>query len=76
MKFPIIGKEPILKECWMNHYRFKTIEEFLMSKYKNFNQEHIKSKWVDFKYFFEINEFTKEKLDVIKSYGFEYSHES
>ena len=76
MKFPLIGKEPILKECWMNHYRFKTIEEFLMSKYKNFNQEHIKSKWIDFKHFFEINEFTKEKLDVIKSYGFEYSHES
>lgn len=71
LQFPRIGTTPIHKECWINHYRFKTIEEFILSKYKNFNQEHVKQK-VGFENFFKNNDCTIEKLNVIKSYNLEY----
>ena len=74
IKLPRIGKEYIHKECWLNHYRFKTIEEFILSKYKNFNQENIKSKYIDFEHFFLVNEVTQEKVNVIKSFGFNYEY--
>ena len=74
LKFPRIGQVPIHKKCWINHYRYKTIEEYILSKYKNFTQKYIYSKYIGFEYFFSVNKFTNEKLNIIKSYGLNYEH--
>lgn len=74
LKFPRLGNYYIHEQCWINHYRFKTIEEFILSKYKNFNQEHIHSKYINFDSFFVVNKLTEEKLNVIKEFGLIYEH--
>ena len=58
---------PSYKNAWINHYRLKTIEEFINTKFKIsvLYKENLNM-------FFNINDKTKEKLDYIKSLGIDY----
>ena len=64
----MIGNEKCWEGAWLNHYRFRTIQEFIDLKMKNWHQKNIKSKWITFDAFFRVNEKTQEKLDYIKKH--------
>ena len=57
---------------WLNHYMFKTIEEYVTHKmvrlYPDQTNESAKTK-ITLKRFFSINEITKEKIDYLSSIG-------
>lgn len=65
-----IGEKPVWKGAWLNHYRFKTIEEYVTKKmvrlwpttYKNGGKDRL-----DLEYFFMFNKETKEKLEYAKA---------
>lgn len=65
-----IGEKHVWDNAYIKHYRFKTIEEFLDVKMRNWNQRNIRNRYISLKYFWDINEKTQEKLDYIKERGF------
>ena len=60
-------KERIWDNAWLNHYRFKTMEEYCKLKlkrgYPNVDMETSK-KWISEKEFFDYNDWTREKKDL------------
>lgn len=64
-----LGDEPVWKGAWLNHYRFKTVDEFVSKKmvrlwptsYKNGGKDYLS---LDF--FFNCNKKTKEKMEYVK----------
>jgi len=66
-----IGEKPILHKCWLNHYRYKTIYEYI-NKMKLMNESNLSEYTLD--YFFTYNEKTPEKLEYIKSLGIDYEY--
>ena len=64
-----LGDIPVWKGAWLNHYRFKTIEEYVTkkmvrlwpTKYMNGGKDRL-----DLNYFFMHNKKTKEKVDFAK----------
>lgn len=71
-----IGDIPIKQGAWLNHYRYKTLEEFVMFKlkrcYPDRPKEYTIKKGFGIGTFFGLNRKTKEKLDYLKSIGIEY----
>ena len=71
-----VGNKPIYKNAWLNHYRYKTLEEFIKFKlfrgYPDRPFEYTKSKGFGINTFFYANKKTKEKLEYIKSLGLNY----
>lgn len=61
-----IGTERVWDCAYIKHYRFKTIQEFVEIKMKNWHQKNIKSKWISFDAFFKLNKKTEEKTNFIK----------
>lgn len=65
-----LGKQPVWKGAWLNHYRFKTIEEYATKKmvrlwptaYLNGGKDGLT---LDF--FFKFNERTQEKVNFVKN---------
>ena len=64
-----IGEKHVWDNAYIKHYRFKTIEEFLDVKMRNWNQRNIKNKYISLKYFWDINEKTPEKINYLKNNG-------
>ena len=64
-----IGEKKVWENAYIKHYRFKTIEEIDNIKMKNWHQKNIKNKWIDIKYFWDINEKTPEKINYLKNKG-------
>ena len=67
--FAKIGTKPYYKHAWLNHYRCKTIEEYVRFKlfrlYPDQSQERAK-KELTLDFFFTDNKWTKEKKQVAK----------
>lgn len=61
-----IGPIHIWDCAYIKHYRFKTIQEFIDVKMKNWQQKNIKNKWISFEQFFKLNKKTPEKEEYIK----------
>lgn len=64
-----IGKKPIWKEAWLNHYRFKTIEEYAKKKMVRLwptTYGDGGKKMLNIEYFFKFNKRTPEKEELIK----------
>lgn len=64
-----IGLTKVWECAWINHYRFKTLQEFIDIKLKNWTQRNIKNRWISVKYFFDLNKKTPEKINYLKSRG-------
>lgn len=67
-----IGEKYVWDCAYIKHYRFKTIQEFVDVKLKNWNQKYIKSKWINLDEFFKLNKKTPEKIQYLKSIGIDY----
>lgn len=64
-----IGKKPVWKEAWLNHYRFKTIEEYAKKKMVRLwptTYGDGGKKMLNIEYFFKFNKRTPEKEELIK----------
>ena len=56
--------EPIFKVAWFNHYRTKTIGEYIRQKCSRGGPNNNPKRYSDWeKYFFQTNEETQEKID-------------
>ena len=60
---------PDSEAAHINHYKTKTLSEFIDQKLERGDACLINRK-IDFKYYWDINEKTKEKIDYLKSRGF------
>lgn len=64
-------KKRLWENAWLNHYRYKTLDEFLNLKYKrkypNMSNEEA-AKLLNFDMFFNYNKTTDEKLKIVKDF--------
>ena len=65
-----IGEHPILSGAWINHYRYKTISEYVLNKQTNMIAAGLYE--YDLDIFFKINQKTPGKLEYLKSIGIDY----
>lgn len=67
---------PIWKNAWINHYRFKTLQEYIDNKMKRgwpTNYKNGGKNFLNFNFFFRFNALTKEKKQYIKD-NFNYDN--
>ena len=73
-----IGPTSIYANAWLNHYRYKTIDEFIRFKllrgYPDQKYEYTIEKGFSIDTFFYCNSKTPEKLEYIKSLGIDYEY--
>ena len=70
----ISRQKPSYEQAYIRHYMTKTIEEFIKYKLLRGKADQPHSERFNYKidFFFEINDITDEKLNYIKSKGFNY----
>ena len=59
-------------DAWINHYRYKTIQEFVDIKLKNWAGNTLKNKWITIDGFFKFNSPTLQKINYIISQNMNY----
>lgn len=64
----LIGDKCCWQNAWLNHYRYRTLEEFLNKKIKNWHQENKNVTYNTIEDFFKLNEKTPEKIKYIEEY--------
>lgn len=62
----VVQKDPIYKNAWINHYRTKTIGEFIRQKYFRGCVSSFKLPRYQLSYFWKSNRWTQEKEDYAK----------
>ena len=70
-----IRYNPSAQKIWLDHFRFKTIEEFVLKAKKGDPctlDRSITPSYLTLDYFFSRNELTQEKIDYLKSVGIDY----
>lgn len=67
-----IAKVPIYKNAWINHYRTKTVGEFIRQKYFRGCVSHFTTPRYKLDYFWKSNRWTQEKEDYAKKLIEEY----
>ena len=69
-----IGNKTILKGAWLNHYRYKTIEEFIKTKlkrcYPDKTVESARKGNFNINTFFKKKKKTDEKIKIARQFGF------
>lgn len=67
---------PTAEKIWVDHFRFKTIEEFVLKAKRGdpctFDRS-VTPSYLSLDYFFRHNELTQEKIDYLKSIGINHS---
>lgn len=58
-----VSYKPLYKIMWLNHYRTKTIGEYIRQKYFRGDASGTKNRYNNLEYFFDSNTKTQEKVD-------------
>jgi hypothetical protein len=69
-RLTFVAESPVYKGAWINHYRWKTIEEYIRKRLRGYPDMPFSEsdKKITFDKFFKENEKTDEKLEIIKKY--------
>jgi hypothetical protein len=72
LRFLNENKKYVWTNAWINHYRYKTIQEFIDKKMEQWcSRKNIKVDCINLEDFFRINKKTKEKIEYIQKHIFE-----